>query len=162
MDAALAAVRRSMAVRSGPTLASLLLCLCLNAAPVVAQTPERAGFATKGTVRDWKDSPVANATVSLEGPGRTYQIQTDTEGVYMFPAIVPGKGVPQASCFSAFANWRAPRAGRTLSRFTSTAFAKSSAAARGDKMTSSRSLNATDRGSFPDRTDTPSIRRQTN
>ncbi len=79
------------AARAGWMLATTFLCVWLTPLAAVAQLPEGATFALQGKVLDWKNSPVSGATVRLESPERTYQVQTAKDGGFTFPAIVPGR-----------------------------------------------------------------------
>jgi len=62
------------------TLAVALLCTCWSQGTVLAQTSAPAAFEVPGTVTDWKDSPVADAVVSLLGGANTYEVKTDRQG----------------------------------------------------------------------------------
>lgn len=48
------------------------------------------GYAVEGTVTDWKDVPVAGATLSLTGLGKTHEAKTDSEGHYRFVSVPRG------------------------------------------------------------------------
>ena len=79
------------AAAAGRILAAVLLSTGLTCGAALAQTRPAAPFAVQGTVVDWKGSAVVGATVRLENPDRTYQVKTGSDGVFRFPAVVPGK-----------------------------------------------------------------------
>src|SRR6266700_4743900 len=71
------------------SLCALLLCLCLMAPAVVAQTP--SGPALRGTVTDPSGALVPGALVQLRGPGGEQKQTTGVDGVYNFTNLKAGK-----------------------------------------------------------------------